>query len=110
MIGAMAFAGLNAGSDALDWNNITGSLDAENNNVVMPYSTSLTVGLSGVSGSGQISYEINEGGPLIYGAPFAVTVGQQVKFSAQTKGTYSATVTVTRTGGAVVDTFTVNLV
>lgn len=102
---ALAYVGTLGG---VDWTNITGTFDAAGNVQTMPYGTTITAQISNLS-SGQISVNVNGAGEVVYPGPFPVSAGDTVQWSAQTKGTYSATVTVKGTGGFVIDTFTVSL-
>lgn len=102
---ALAYAATLGG---VDWTDITGTFDAAGNVQTMPYGTTITAQISNLS-SGQISVNLNGAGDVVYPGPFAVSAGDTLQWSAQTKGTYSATVTVKGTGGFIIDAFTVTL-
>lgn len=97
------------GGGGVNWTNITGSLSGETNIVTMPYSTTITISVAVTTGFGSVYYSLNEGSPINYSGPFAVTNGDDLQWGAQSKGTYNSTVTVSKTGPTVIDTFTISL-
>lgn len=110
MTGVMlALQGVLSSTASVAWANIVGSLEGSNNDQTMPYTTTITLSLSSVIGSGAMYYVKNGASPVAYSGPFSVTLGDTLHWVAQSKGTYSATATVTRTGSILVDTFTVSL-
>lgn len=97
------------GSASVDWTDVIGSGTGQNNIVTLPFTTTITATLSSEVGSGALYYGKNGGGPTQYSAPFAVTAGDTLQWGAQSKGGYSAVVTVKRTGNIVIDTFNIGL-
>lgn len=92
------------------WNDISGATDAENNDVVIPEDTTITASADGdIATNGQPYYTIDDGSPVDYTAPFAISAGQTLRWGCQTKSGCSGTASVFRTGSILVDEFDITL-
>lgn len=92
----------------INWTNITGVSEGTTNIVTMPYSTTISAGVSSVTGSGALYYVINGGSPITYSTPFVVTAGQTLQWGAMTKSGLSGIVAISG-NGVQIDTFSVFL-
>jgi len=99
-----------SGNSNVNWADISGSLDASNADITMPYAAVITAAVTVTGGWGQLYYVLNGVGPTQYTAAFAVAKGDLLHWDAQTKGTWAGSVRVSRNTTTLIDTFNINLV
>lgn len=96
------------GGAAIDWADIVGHLNAENTNVTMPNTATISASSTLNPAAVQLYYVKNGGAPVNYSGSFSVAANDTLHWGVQTKGTGSGTVTVSA-GAVVIDTFQVTL-